>query len=1034
MRRNLFLFVLLFFSTIELSSQTILQPGDLALVGLASNVGQCPQGANDNTRGRDLISFICFKDIEPGTVIDITDNGWERAMPGMWGNTEGFVRITRTGGTIPAGTVITFELPPSKNEPFVAVEPDADWNLEQLGANALNFNDGGDQIYFLQDGVWDEGTTQCCVTGLHDATYSGKILFGFNSTTVWESLADDSGDSGLHPDIQPCFNMAPTSGVTGFTKYDGPMGETSQLEWISRISDPNNWVSFDDCQAYIDAGQFASIQLGPNNMAISCSRCISCDAFGDVLTFTLPDVGGPFIVEYTDGQDTVRAPGFINGRDIPVFVNENTTFELVSVTSANGCPIYSNFDGSATLLVDGGLTINRIQEQSATCSGINTGIIEIEISGGVEPYTIDWNLNILDGQTLATDLAAGEYTVVVRDADGCAVGDTITILQNIPLEVNCSVSQAPSGPNANDGSISIEVIGGGMPYDLTWVGPRNQNGVMTDNVSNPIGITGLSEGTYDITITDDNGCSIPCSVVIGDVECNLAIELNKVDPGCDPPNSGSIAVTLSGENGTNIDYDWADININGQSNPMSLIAGPYKVRVTDSANCMAEDSIILVAPEDPIINCTVVNNVSTVGGSDGRIRFNIPSSGAPPFKLEWINPATLMADSLVDITTIPFEISTFPPGDYEFILTDANGCTANCITDIIGANCTLELNLRIDQSPTCDELNFGRIEAEINGAVGSVSTFDWNIDSLDGQQQVAGLEPGIYILTIADESGCTAVDTVEFADFNPPTINCQIITQPSMGGNDGSASLEITGGNPPFQIALTGPTVLNLTSDGSTSTIGFSNLEEGVYTVQVQDAVMCTLECTLVMGEPECTLQLSFDSTNPDCFDPQSGAITPIVRGARGPVIFDWNADSLNGQEILDRLSSGTYVLTVIDSTNCSLTDSITLAVDTDISLECETVSDESIMGASDGIGQLTITGGQIPFQITWNNGTDSLMGSLDDVRVGLVLLEDLPAGIYQVNVTDAVGCSAPCAFTIGRNTADNCTINLTGNGLRSKL
>ena len=87
---------ILFLATSTISAQTILQPGDLALLGIGANVRECRPEANDDIGGRDIVCFISFSDIETGTIIDITDNGWERANPGLWGNTEGFLRVTRT--------------------------------------------------------------------------------------------------------------------------------------------------------------------------------------------------------------------------------------------------------------------------------------------------------------------------------------------------------------------------------------------------------------------------------------------------------------------------------------------------------------------------------------------------------------------------------------------------------------------------------------------------------------------------------------------------------------------------------------------------------------------------------------------------------------------------------------------------------------------------------------------------------------------------------------------------------------------------
>src|SRR5687767_5616216 len=114
--------------TVYLSAQTTLMPGDLMVVAFSTDMGACGLPAQS-----DHVSFMCFKDILPGTVIDFTDNGWEHTNPGFWGDSEGTYRMTRTGGIILKGTVITIE---GRNEVggwmYRTISPDNGWTFTNI--------------------------------------------------------------------------------------------------------------------------------------------------------------------------------------------------------------------------------------------------------------------------------------------------------------------------------------------------------------------------------------------------------------------------------------------------------------------------------------------------------------------------------------------------------------------------------------------------------------------------------------------------------------------------------------------------------------------------------------------------------------------------------------------------------------------------------------------------------------------------------------------------------------------------------------
>ena len=234
-------------TTFNITAVTIFSEGDFAVVGVNSNInsGACVYtGANTYSAGDDEISFITFKDIQNGDVFYITDNGYERTTTGLWGDTEGVYQITRSGGTITAGTVITFRL--LNLTPFMEfVSPDTSWTFTKATGFTGNLvmNTGGDQIFFMQGGTWNNPA------GTHDATYTpGTLLYAFNTNSTWTSLGSSTQQSGLPLSLR-CFSLMPGS-ATDYLEYTGPVTAASKFDWIVRLNDPANWTNRASCAGY----------------------------------------------------------------------------------------------------------------------------------------------------------------------------------------------------------------------------------------------------------------------------------------------------------------------------------------------------------------------------------------------------------------------------------------------------------------------------------------------------------------------------------------------------------------------------------------------------------------------------------------------------------------------------------------------------------------------------------------------------------------------------------------------------------------
>ena len=700
-----------------ISAQTIFAPGDLAIIGVNANLNGC-----GGDSGTDEVSFVCFKDIETNTVLQITDNGYQRKFPGQWGNSEGFITVRRTGSTIPAGTIITFRFPPIAGG-YQAILPDSDWEFMDEAFNSINFNSGGDQFYFMQGGVWDNGTILSGFNFQHDATYTGgTILFGFNSSTSWIDFADDPQDSGLHPDVVPCYYMAPTGGTTNFISYampSAPTQPTTQLEWIARFANPNNWTSYPSCPDYMAPP--AQITIEPSGMFIDCSTCSGCIELTDTLVFGLP-FGGPYRVRYTNGVDTFLLENASDGITQIVTVNENTQYDMVSVEEENGCPIYSSFERGAFLEVleptTGVLDTTICQGESLTVNGTvydenrpagteilqaSTGcdsvlVINLSFQPGLEgkilgdtlicPGTSATLVFELSGATLFDVLYSDGNSPPVQ-LNGIRTGynievfpDTTSVYSILSIQSNtivCGGSSAEGAkvriepPNVDlvasdfggyniscasnsDGMVRAEPSGGEAPYSFVW-----NTGATSEEISK------LDAGFYEIMVTDAAGCTTTRSINLTAPE-PIQLSTGVVSPGCQEGEKGAIQI-LDIQGGV-LPYEISSDGQFFQPVPAlpfllnGLDPGTYNVQVQDMNDCQTQSTITINTP--PLLSIDL--------GPDEKIKLGdslylSPNLNFDPESLEW-SPKEFLDD--------PNALFTFahPPRSitYRLSATNASGC------------------------------------------------------------------------------------------------------------------------------------------------------------------------------------------------------------------------------------------------------------------------------------------------------------------------------------------------------------------------
>ncbi len=384
---------------------------------------------------------------------------------------------------------------------------------------------------------------------------------------------------------------------------------------------------------------------------------------GESVTLSGSVSGGTGVLNYSwTPSGTLSDPNVLNPVATPAI---NTTYTL-TVNDVNGC---TNSDG-----VDVTVNLSPLLSETHTdpsCFGSSDGTIALTATGGISPYQYSINgggtytsTNTFNG------LSNGSNTCVIQDGNGCESTSTIVVLNN-PAEiiVSAAVTSSYNGEDiscfgASTGELTATASGGTGTLTYSW-----DQGVVNYGV-NPIA-TGLSSGSYDLTVTDDNGCQATTSATLTDPSQFIITNVISSNPSCFGELDGSLEVVYSG--GTGLGYvDWyndAYVTWVSSDNPYTGVgAGTYYVEAVDANGCVAQ-----YGPEDLIepnlLNVTwSLTDESCFGAADGELDTTSVTGGTAPFTLDWFELPSY--NNIGSTAPLGGRLG----GEYVGLVTDANGC------------------------------------------------------------------------------------------------------------------------------------------------------------------------------------------------------------------------------------------------------------------------------------------------------------------------------------------------------------------------
>lgn len=564
------------------------------------------------------------------------------------------------------------------------------------------------------------------------------------------------------------------------------------------------------------------------------------------------------------------------------------------------------------------------------CSNLGTGVISILPYGGTPPYTVEWTVPNL-GQDIVTlepsvrsGLGATTYAVRLNDS---TLPENEAFYVNIPLSKGVcidvtGVQDTTCGLNNGYVTGSTNSSYSSANFFLYQSGGTYINSATTN--TGQVVFTSLSAGTYYMTIQDLGGCSGRSQnfLVQSSTPSDFGLYIVPNSACAGPTPMGKIYVT--GQTGTPpFSYVWAN-NVSNTDFATGLTAGNYSVTMIDGYGCEVTKSATIVNI-DPIGfgSFTVVN--PTCFSSDGSITLKITGGTAPYYYSASTGNIEI---SYSDTWTL----SNLPAGQYSFSVTDAALCKFTVGTSLLTPQSLASVS--IDSANSSCSASGGTITVTVDGGSppytytlvkpgGGTSV----VASNQTVQLYSGLTTGTYTVFVSDTTGCAYNETITIIATNTYTISTAVTGTTCNQVNGKVSVTKSVGGLSPFDYSLDG--VQNIT-DSTLTAVTFNNVSSGQHTVTVVDATGCTQTVQVYVAPSS---QLNFSLYAVPCGTGNQGSLTAFISSGTPPFTFNWSSNVAgNPQDIyVTGLTAGTYSLTILDNSGCTLTRNATIKCSTNL-------------------------------------------------------------------------------------------------------
>ncbi len=663
------------------------------------------------------------------------------------------------------------------------------------------------------------------------------------------------------------------------------------------------------------------------------------------------------------------------------------------------------------------------------CYGSCDGTIEI-IARGCGQLTYTWQELPGVNSAWVDSLCEGMYHFTVSDSTGCVISDSVFLQAPSQIDFTLSVVNSTC-PGGCSGSVTV-VPADTFTYYFQWPGFLSTGPVLSN----------VCQGTYQVVITDVNGCTVLGETSVG-YDNPFQLSFSSTDASCMNSCNGT-ATVFPGTNGT-YNYQWDTGPIQSTQTAFNLCYGMNYVTVIDSAGCAVTDSVFIdLLPPDNFTFFTV--DPDCFGGCNGlaQVVLSLPASG---FSFTWatnpvqsdsiatglcagwypvavknlqngcvfvdsveiLNPAApdlqfstipshcenTCTGSVSAMTSAPAPVqylwstgssssgdSLLCTGLYTVTITDSVGCVSSASV-MIGAR-AVDL---VAANATCAGICNG--SATVIKPPGSAWNMSWDTNPVSNTATIDSLCSGLYNVTLMDTSGCMLTGSTWVGFGNPIQVSSTVINESCALLCDGSTTLTITG-NSPLTVFWNGALI------NYWDTI--SGLCRGTYELIVTDPAGCQLTDSVIVEGPS-PVTVNYQITQNSCFGICDAMVNASVSAA-GTFTWNWLTNPPQSGNVATGLCPGILHYTVTDSLGCSIADSVFIQATAPVFLNMN-VTGVSCYGSCDGFANCQPWGGTPGYTYQWSNGFQTPQAV------------NLCPGDYTVTVTDMSGCTNSATVNI---------------------